>query len=52
MFELVLLFTAMVLLLIHEITPEEIKENCISHTWSMDFNTEELICLQCNFKVR
>ena len=51
MLELVFLFTATVLIVMHEINVREQKEvKCPPHSWSKNFLTGHLECTKCGYK--
>lgn len=48
---LILMFTAISLFFYSELNSVQVP-NCSPHQWSKDFNTEELVCMQCNTRIK
>ena len=51
MFELILLFTAMVLFMYGEISGFN-PPKCTYHDWSKDLSNDQLVCLNCDFRIK
>lgn len=52
MFELILLFIIVVLIFAAEIGFDKPKDICKTHSWSKDISTNDLVCLECNMRLK